>query len=115
MDARGLFDEVGVDEEEVESGLAERLLDADAGEAGGLGGAVGRRRDSTRSRRGGSRTRAPRCRGALAEVALMGGDGGADLGADAFVGAEQRHVAVGGGAGDDLDHAAVGEVAEAAR
>ena len=40
-------------------------------------------------------------------------DGGADLGADAFVGAEQRHVAVGGAAGDDLDEAGVVEVAEA--
>jgi hypothetical protein len=36
-DARGLFDEVGVDEEEVDVGFAERLLDADAVEAGSGG------------------------------------------------------------------------------
>ena len=41
-------------------------------------------------------------------------DGGADLGADAFVGAEQRHVAVRGAAGDDVDEALVVEGAEAA-
>ncbi len=44
----------------------------------------------------------------------MGFDGGADLGADAFVGAEERHVAVGGSAGDDFEQAFVVEVAEAA-
>ena len=49
----------------------------------------------------------------LADVALMGGDGGADLRADALVGAEERHVAVGGCAGDDLYEALVVEVAEA--
>jgi len=47
-------------------------------------------------------------------VAFVGFDGGTDLGADAFVGAEQRHVAVGGSAGDDLEQAFVVEVAEAA-
>ena len=44
----------------------------------------------------------------------MRGDGDANLCAEAFVGAEQRHVAVGGSAGDDVDEAGVVEVAEAA-
>ena len=52
-------------------------------------------------------------RGVLADVADVGVDGGANLGADALVGAEQRHVAVGGAAGDDVDEAGVVEVAEA--
>lgn len=43
----------------------------------------------------------------------MRGDGDADLRAEAFIGTEQRHVAVCGGAGDDLENAAVGEGAEA--
>ncbi len=38
---------------------------------------------------------------------------GANLCANALVGAQQRHVAVGGGAGDDLDQAGVVEVAKA--
>ena len=49
----------------------------------------------------------------LADVADVGVDGGADLGADTFVGAEKGHVAVGGAAGDDVDQADVVEVAEA--
>ena len=49
----------------------------------------------------------------LADVADVGVDGGADLGADGLVGAEEGHVAVGGSAGDDLDEADVVEVAEA--
>ncbi len=51
--------------------------------------------------------------GVFADVADVGVDGGADLGADGFVGAEERHVAVGGSAGDDVDEADVVEVAEA--
>ena len=50
----------------------------------------------------------------LADVADVGFDGGADLGADGFVGAEEGHVAVGGSAGDDVDEADLVEVAEAA-
>ncbi len=46
----------------------------------------------------------------FADVADVGVDGGADLGADRLVGAEERHVAVGGSAGDDLDEADVVEV-----
>ena len=45
-------------------------------------------------------------------MADVGVDGGADLGADALVGAEEGHVAVGGAAGDDVDEAGVVEVAE---
>ena len=56
----------------------------------------------------------PDAPGVLADVADVGVDGGADLGADALVGAEQGHVAVGGAAGDDLDEADLVEVAEAA-
>ncbi len=47
-------------------------------------------------------------------MALVGGDGGADLCANALVGAEQGEVAVGGAAGDDADEAGVVEVPEAA-
>src|SRR6201996_9454263 len=55
----------------------------------------------------------PDAAGTLAEVLLMRGDGDTNLCAEAFVGAEQRHVAVGGGAGDDLEDATVSEGAEA--
>ncbi len=50
----------------------------------------------------------------LADVADVGFDGGADLGADGLVGAEEGHVAVGGSAGDDVDEADLVEVAEGA-
>ena len=43
-----------------------------------------------------------------------GRDGGANLSANALVSAEQRHVPVGGSAGDDVDEAGVVEVAEGA-
>jgi hypothetical protein len=113
-DALGLFDQVGVDEEEVEVGLGERLLDADAVEAGSGGGAVGGRGRVVPEAGGAvAALGRPDAAGMLADVADVGGDGGADLGADALVGAEQRHVAVGGAAGDDLDQADVVEVAEA--
>jgi hypothetical protein len=110
-----LFDEVGIDEEEVEVGFGERLLNADAFEAWlGLVGAGGL--DGVFPEAGGAVATLgrPDAAGMLAEVANVGGDGGADLGADALVGAEQRHVAVGGAAGEDLDHAGVVEVTEAA-
>ena len=71
------------------------------------------RRDRTRGRRDGSRNSAPRCRAGAPARRAVRGDGDSDLCAQAFVGAEQGHVAVCGGAGDDLDHAAVGERAEA--
>ena len=54
----------------------------------------------------------PDASGRLADVADVGLDGGADLRAEALVGAEQRHVSVGGAAGDELDEADVVEVAE---
>ncbi len=52
-------------------------------------------------------------RGCFADVALVGGDGGADLGANALVRAQQRHIPVSSTAGDDLDQAGVVEVAKA--
>jgi len=67
---------------------------------------------SSRSRRGGSRTRVPRCPWVLADVADVSVDSGADLGADGFVCTEEGHVAVGGSAGDDVDEAGVVEVTE---
>ncbi len=45
-------------------------------------------------------------------MAYVGLDRGADLGSYALVGAQQRHVAVRGAAGDDLDQAGVIEVTE---
>ena len=109
------FDEVGVDEEELDVGLGEGLFDADAVEAGGRGGAVGEG-DGVVPEAGGAVAALgrPDAAGVLADVADVGVDGGADLGADALVGAEERHVAVGGSAGDDVDEADVVEVAEAA-
>jgi len=47
-------------------------------------------------------------------MADVGRDGGADLSADALVGAQQRQVSVGRRAGDDLNQAGVVEVAETA-
>ena len=113
-DACGLLDEVGVDDEEVNVGFAEGLLDAYAVEGGSDGGAVGVG-DGVVPEAGGTVTALgrPDAAGMLAEMALVGGDGGADLGADALVGAEQGQVAVGGAAGDDVDEAKVVEVAEA--
>ena len=101
-DAGGLFDEVGVDVGELEAGLGEGLLDADAVEAGaGLFGAgVG---DGVVPEAGGTVAALgdPDAARVLADVADVGVDGGADLGADGLVGAEQGQVAVGGGAGDE--------------
>ena len=95
-------------------GFGERLLDADAVEAGRRGRAVGVG-DGVVPEAGGTVAALGRPDAAwvLADVADVGGDGGADLRADALVGAEQRHVAVGGAAGDDVDQADVVEVAEA--
>src|SRR5271170_4073630 len=111
-DAVAFFDEVSIDEEEVDLGLGERLLDANAIEAGRRGGAicVG---DGVVPEAGGTvaALRRPDAFGVLADVADVSVDGGADLGADAFVGAEERHVAVSGAAGDDLDEAGLVEVA----
>ena len=56
----------------------------------------------------------PDALGVFADVADVGVDGGADLGADGLVGAEEGHVAVGGAAGDDVDEADLVEVAEGA-
>ena len=108
-----LFNQVGIDKEVLEVGFGERLLDADAIEAGmGFGGAGGE--DGILPVAGGAvaALRRPDAAGALAEVADVGGNGGANLGADTLVGAEQRHVAVGRAAGEDFDHAVVVEVAE---
>ena len=112
--AGGLFDEVGVDEEEVDVGFADGLLDADAVEGGSDGGAV-LLGDGVVPEAGGAIAALGRPDAArvFADVALVGVDGGADLGANALVGAEERHVAVGGTAGDDFDQAGVVEVAKA--
>jgi len=48
-----------------------------------------------------------------AEVTDVGRDRGTDLSADALVGAQQRHVAVGRAGGKDLDHARFLKAAEA--
>ena len=114
-EAVGVFDEMGVDEEEVEAGFGDGLLDADAVGDGwnacGVGGG-----DGLGPEAGGAIAALgnPDATGMRAEMADMGRDGGANLGADALVGAEQRQVAVGGGAGDDLDQSGVVEAAEAA-
>ncbi len=115
VDARRLLHEMRIDEEELERGFAERLLDADAREAGRLGGAF--RSDGVGPEAGGAIAafRRPDAARAAAEMFLVRGDGDAHLRAQALVCAEQRHVAVRGGAGDDLDDAAIGEAAEAAR
>ena len=112
-DTCGLLNEVRVDEEEFDVGFAERLLDADAVKAGGGGGAV-RVANGIVPEAGGAvaALRRPDAFGVLADVAYVGGDGGANLGADALVCAQQRHVAVRGAAGDDLNQTLVVEVAE---
>jgi hypothetical protein len=113
-DGGRVFDEMGVDEEELDVAFAEGLLDADAVEGGGDGGAVGVG-DGIVPEAGGAVAALghPDAAGGLADVTLVGIDGGADLGAEAFIGAEQGHVAVGGAAGDDLDETFVVEGAEA--
>ena len=123
MNGFRVFDEVGVDEEEAEGGLGEGLLDADAVEAGSdlsgsrVAGVLGVLwlEDGVVPEAGGAvaALRDPDSGGVLAEVAEVGLDGSADLGTDAFVGAEQRHVTVGGAAGDDVDEAGLLEVLEA--
>ena len=100
--------------EEIDAGLADGLLDADAVEGGSDGRAV-LLGDGIIPEAGGAIAALGRPDAArvFADVALMSGDGGADLGANALVCAEQWHVAVGGAAGDDLDEAGVVEVAKA--
>ncbi len=105
---------MSVDEEEVDAGFADGLLDANAVEAGSdgrailLGDGIVPMACGAIAALGG-----PDTARVFAEVALVGVDGGADLGAHALVGAKQRQVTVGGAAGDDLDEALVVEVAEA--
>ena len=111
--AMALFDEMRVDEEEFEIGFGECLLDADAVEAGRRGAAVGVGDrvlpETCRAIAALGRPDTPRV---FADMADVGFYRGADLGTDRFVGAEKRHVAVGGSAGDDVDEADVVEVAE---
>ena len=109
----GVLDQVGIGEEEVDAGGGESLLDADAVEGGGSGGAFGG--DRVLPEAGGTVAALGRPEAARggAEVAAMRGDAGADLGEDALVGAEQRQVAVGGAGGDEADEAGGLEAAEA--
>jgi uncharacterized protein YkwD len=113
-EARRLLDQVGVDEEELEVGFGEGLLDADAIESRGCG-AVGVA-DWIVPEAGGTVAALgdPDAGGGLAEMADVGLDGGADLGADALVGSQEGKVAVGGGAGNDVNEAGLLEVAEGA-
>jgi len=114
VDGCGVLDEVGVDEEVFEIAFAEGLLDADAVEGWGDGRAVGvGRRVAPEAGGAVAALGRPDAAWEFADVAAMGLDGGTDLGAKAFVGAEQRHVAVSCAAGDDLDQTEVVEVAEA--
>ena len=77
------FDEVGVDEEEVDVGLGEGLLDADAVEAGGGGAAVGEGYRVVPEAGGAvAAFRDPDAAGMAADVADVGVDGSADLSAD---------------------------------
>ena len=113
-DVGGLFDEVGVDDEKVDVGFGEGLLDADAVEAGSGGRTVGVGYGIVPETGGTIAALGhPDTLRMLAYVALVSVHGGANLGTDALVGAEQGHVAVGCAAGDDLDEALVVEVAEA--
>src|SRR5271163_3038836 len=104
---------MSVDEEELKAGFGEGLFDADAMEGWGCWGAV-RVGDGVAPGTGGAvaALRCPDAAGSFAEVADVGVDRGVDLGANALVGAEERHVAVGGSAGDDVDEAGVVEVTE---
>ena len=112
-DALGLFDEMRVDEEEFDIGLGEYLLDTDAIEAGHGGGAIGIADRVVPEASGAiAALRHPDALGALAHVANVSRDGCADLGTDALIGAKERHVAVGGSTGDDVDEAGVVEVTE---
>jgi len=112
--AVALFYEVSVDEEEFDVGLGEGLFDADTVEAGSGGGAVCIA-DGVVPEAGGAVAALgrPDALGMFADVADVGVDGGADLGTDTLVGAEERHVTVGCAAGDDVDEADVVEVTEA--
>ena len=110
------FDEMGVDEEEPEIRLGKGLLDTDALEGGVWDGSIGVR-DGVAPQASGTVAAlgdpdAPRV---PAEVAHVGGDAGADLRADALVGAQKGQVAVGGGASDEVDQADLFEVPEGPR
>src|ERR1700722_18586543 len=104
---------MSVDEEELEASFGEGLFDTDAMEGWGRWGAVGVG-DGLAPDTGGAVAAfwCPDAAGSFAEVADVGVDGGVDLGANALVGAEEGHVAVGGAAGDDVDEAVGGKVVE---
>jgi len=104
---------VGVNEEELQSGFGESLLDSNAIE-GRRSGTTISVEDGVAPWTGGpiATLGRPDAAGCFADVADVSVDGGADLGSDAFVCAEQRHVTVSGAAGNDVDEASVVEVAK---
>src|SRR5665213_1035704 len=115
LDRSGLFDKVRVHEEVFEIALRECLLDADAVVAGWGGKAVGAFDGIVpEACRTVPALRRPYAARMLADVSDVYVDRRAYLRANAFVGPQQRHISVGGPAGDDLDQARVAEVAEAA-
>lgn len=108
-----LFDEVSVDKEEVEVGLRECLLDADAVEGGREPGVVGvAYRVAPKACGTVAALGNPDAARAPADMADVGGNCDPDLGAYALIGAQQGQVAVGGGAGDEMDEAGLVEVPE---
>src|ERR1019366_3820978 len=105
---------MGVYEKIVEVGFGERLLDADAVESGlRLGRARIEDGVVPEARRPVPALWHPDAPGVFANVAHVGGDGGAHLCSYALIGAQQRHISVSRAAGDDLDQAGVVEVPEA--
>src|SRR5882757_7315256 len=113
-DTLGLFDEMRIDEEKFDIALRESLLCTDAVEAGirelftgGWNGIVPEASGAVAA------LRRPDTAWMLADMAPMGCDGGADLRTNALIGSEQRIIAVGRTAGDDLDQTKVVEVTEA--
>jgi hypothetical protein len=89
--ALGLFDEMSVDIEELYAGLGERLLDADAFKAGVwlCGSQVGDRIVPEASGPVAALGRPDAAR-MFTDMTVMSLDCGANLGADALVGAQQR-------------------------
>ena len=109
----GFFDEMGVDEEVFDPRLGKRLFDAHPREGRpGVLFAVGGDGGLPKAGRPVAALGNPHAAGLGAKVALMDGDRRADLRGDTLIGAEQRQVAVGGRAGEDLDGPGFAKVPE---
>jgi len=105
---------MSINEEKIDVGFAEGLLDSDAMEGGSEGGPVSVNDRIVPHACGAvAALWSPDAAWMLADVADVSGDSGAYLGPDALIGAEQWHVAMSGAAGDDINQSDIVEMAKA--